>query len=175
MATKKQKLGAFGEDHVVRNYACPSCERSRTLKKLPTNFKCADVICDFCGFLAQVKTAYRSNIDMVPSRIPGAAWNPQNDRMTVGIYFPLFLVLVDRNTSAARTYYLAPDLQVPEMFTATMPPSGPAKRAGGQRFYYDFSLVQDRFVALDSTHGDQASVGTAKHSRKTRHQWTRSR
>lgn len=172
MPTQKQKLGEFGEDHVVRNFACPSCKRSQTLRKLPANFKCADVICDFCGFLAQVKTANRPNVDVVPNQIPGAAWHPQFERMTAGIYFPLFLVLVDIVTSTTRTYYLAPDLQVPEMFVPRRPLSASAMRAGRQSFYYDLSLVRERFVALDAARGDQAWGGKTKHNRNMQHHWT---
>ena len=55
MATARQKLGKFGEERVVKDCTRPSFKRARTLARLPTNFKCADVICDFCGNLAQVK------------------------------------------------------------------------------------------------------------------------
>ena len=62
MPTDKQKLGIFGEELIVKNCICPKCKKKRTLKKLPTNFKCADLICDFCGFLAQVKSSNVKNI-----------------------------------------------------------------------------------------------------------------
>ena len=55
MTTAKQKLGDFGEDFIRKNFDCPKCKRKKTLKRLPPNFKCADIICDFCGYLAQVK------------------------------------------------------------------------------------------------------------------------
>lgn len=61
--------------------------------RLPNNFKCADVICDFCGYLAQVKTARVRNVDSIPNTVLGAAWGPQKERMASAIYFPLFLVL----------------------------------------------------------------------------------
>src|SRR5688500_9970616 len=57
MATARQVLGRFGETIVAKECACPKCKRSQTLKRLPNNFKCADLICDFCGYLAQVKAA----------------------------------------------------------------------------------------------------------------------
>ena len=96
MATNKQILGEFGEETVRKNFACPKCRRNKTLKRLPNNFKCADIICDFCGYLAQVKTktVTEATIDAIPSRVLGAAWRPQKDRMDEGIYFPLYLVLV---------------------------------------------------------------------------------
>src|SRR5271165_6342847 len=47
-------MDSWGEC-VTRECRCPRCKRSRTLVRLPANFKCADVICDFCGYLAQVK------------------------------------------------------------------------------------------------------------------------
>ncbi|MGW9169666.1 hypothetical protein ACWGPP_18600, partial [Agromyces sp. NPDC055657] len=57
MATDKQLLGAGGERLVARHAHCPGCKPStKTFKTLPPNFKCADLICDFCGYLAQVKT-----------------------------------------------------------------------------------------------------------------------
>ena len=56
MVTDKQKLGDFGERFVKQNFPCPKCKNKKTLKQLPPNFKCADIICDFCGYLAQVKT-----------------------------------------------------------------------------------------------------------------------
>ena len=52
------------------------------------------MICDFCGYLAQVKTAKCSNINKLPRQVLGAAWAPQKARMEAAIYFPLFLVLM---------------------------------------------------------------------------------
>ena len=89
MATEKQKLGAFGEEMVVKNCRCPKCKKEKTLKLLPKNFKCADVVCDFCGYLAQVKSQNAKDINEIPKQILGAAWKPQRERMEAGIYFPL--------------------------------------------------------------------------------------
>ncbi|MGK4455787.1 hypothetical protein, partial [Klebsiella pneumoniae] len=66
MATAKQLLGARGEIMVTKKCGCPRCKRKRTLRRLPVNFKCADVICDFCGFLAQVKTMNVVRVDKIP-------------------------------------------------------------------------------------------------------------
>lgn len=90
MGTAKQVLGSFGEVEVCRNIACPSCKRSRSLKPLPVNFKCADLICDFCGYLCQVKTASVAAIDKVPDQVLGAAWGVQKERMESGIFFRCF-------------------------------------------------------------------------------------
>src|SRR5438309_6852453 len=114
MPTVRQELGLFGELKVVRTCTCPKCKRRGTLVRLPTNFKCADVICDFCGFLAQVKTANCRDVSCVPTRVLGAAWGVQKDRMDAGIYFPLFLVL--QNASLHAIYYLSADLQRPSLF-----------------------------------------------------------
>jgi type II restriction enzyme len=114
MPTKRQVLGRFGEICVVKECACPKCKRSRSLKRLPTNFKCADVICDFCGYLAQVKALTVGDIDKIPDSVLGAAWGPQKERMAAAIYFPLFLVLVSGRRHSI--FYLSADLQVSEMF-----------------------------------------------------------
>jgi type II restriction enzyme len=82
MATAKQELGALGEALVVQHCACPKCKQKRTLKPLKTNFKCADVICDFCGFLGQVKASTSKDGKTPPKRLLGAAWEPQRLRMT---------------------------------------------------------------------------------------------
>jgi type II restriction enzyme len=83
--TLRQVAGSFGEFRVVQDCQCPRCKRTGTLKRLPPNFKCADVICDFCGYLAQVKTVSTSRIEVIPKSILGAAWGPQKERMDAAI------------------------------------------------------------------------------------------
>lgn len=108
MPTERQLLGSFGERRVVHECLCPRCKRSRTLVKLPNNFKCADVICDFCGYLAQVKTVRVRNVESVPNAVLGAAWGPQKDRMASAIYFPLFLVLIGSAKLPIRFFIFPP-------------------------------------------------------------------
>jgi type II restriction enzyme len=143
MATAKQDLGELGERLTTTRCSCPHCKRSSCLKRLPVNFKCADVICDFCGYLAQVKTSTVADAERVPSRVLGAAWSVQRARMEMGIYFPLFLVLLAGNRDYV-IYYLPADLQHPEMFIPRKPLSPGAKRAGWQGFVYDLSSVRER-------------------------------
>ncbi len=94
-----QLLGDYGEGVVVR-LSCPRCKHERTLRRLPINFRCADVICDFCGYLAQVKATERADVDTLPRSLMGSAWAPQKERMDAGIYFPLFIVVANRDRSA---------------------------------------------------------------------------
>jgi hypothetical protein len=148
MPTPHQDTGAFGEERVVKDCACPRCKRRKTLVRLPSNFKCADVVCDFCGYLGQVKTTKTSTLGLVPNQITGAAWGPQRERMAAGIYFPLFLVLVHKETNEYFIYYLPSDLQNPEMFLERPPLSATAKRTGWQGFNYDLRGVKSRFVQL---------------------------
>ena len=146
MPTDKQKLGVFGEDLVVKNLICQKCKKKKTLKKLPMNFKCADLICDFCGFLAQVKSSNVKNINNLPNSILGAAWKPQQERMDAGIYFPLYLVLI--NGKNYSVFYLAADLQSKDIFIPRKPLSASAKRAGWQGFMYNISKIKNHFVRL---------------------------
>lgn len=148
MATANQTLGQFGEQRVVKTCACPSCKRSHTLVRLPPNFKCADVICDFCGYLAQVKTTTATDTSVIPRHVMGAAWTPQHARMDAGIYFPLFLVLTTKNRREFKIYYLSADLQREEIFTPRAPLSAAAKRAGWQGFTYNLDPVRSYFVRL---------------------------
>jgi type II restriction enzyme len=147
MATQRQILGFFGEERVVKDCSCPRCKRTKTLVRLPQNFKCADVICDFCGYLAQVKAAGVRDIDTVPRTVLGAAWGPQRERMEASIFFPLFLVLVgDRKTYSI--FYLSADLQTTAMFKPRTPLSEIARRAGWQGFTYDLDPVRQSFVRV---------------------------
>jgi type II restriction enzyme len=107
---------------------------------LPANFKCADIICDFCGYLAQVKTANTRNVSLVPNLILGAAWGPQKKRMAAGIYFPLFLVLFNGRSKAV--YYLPTEFQHPSMFKKRKPLSKSARRAGWQGFMYVMHAIR---------------------------------
>lgn len=141
MATEKQALGAWGEQLVARTCNCPKCKATGTLKRLPANFKCADLICDFCGFLAQVKTVNVKALTPLPTRILGAAWGPQKDRMAAAIYFPLYVVL--RSPSSHAIHYLPTDFQSAALFVPRNPLSPQAKRAGWQGFIYDLTALQD--------------------------------
>ena len=147
MPTDKQKLGVFGEDLVVKNLICQKCKRKKTLKKLPMNFKCADLICDFCGFLAQVKSSNVKDVNKLPNSVLGAAWKPQQERMDAGIYFPLYLVLI--NGKNYSIFYLAADLQSKDIFIPRKPLSASAKRAGWQGFMYNISKIKNHFVRLN--------------------------
>lgn len=127
--TSHQALGDYGEA-VVARLPCPKCKHERTLRRLPVNFRCADIICDFCGYLAQVKATERADVGTLPRSLMGAAWGPQNERMTAGIYFPLFIVVANADRSAHAVYYLPADLQQPEMFQQRRPLRATARRAG---------------------------------------------
>ena len=127
---------------------CPRCKRSKTLKRLPPNFRCADLICDFCGYLAQVKATRVDDVTRKPNSILGAAWGPQKERMDSGIYFPLFIVAVAKVGKARAIYYLSADLQNETIFEPRNPLSSTAKRAGWQGFTYRLNHVADRLVRL---------------------------
>lgn len=136
MATARQKLGASGERLVASHARCPGCKQEdKTFKRLPTNFKCADLICDFCGYLAQVKTKSIGGDLPCTMRgsIRGGAWGPQSDRMDAGIYFSLYVVLVTEHRRAG-IYFLPRDLQTRAMFEPRTPLPDSAERAGWQGF-----------------------------------------
>jgi len=152
MATAKQDLGRLGEELVVKHCPCPRCKRDRTLKRLPSNFKCADIICDFCGYLAQVKAQTTKNAGSLPRTVLGAAWSVQNERMAAGIYFPLFLVLVQTPRLFA-IHYLSADLQPREMFVPRKALSAEARRAGWQGFMYDLSHVSPGAIVRIASRG----------------------
>ncbi len=146
MTTAKQKLGVYGENLVIKNLICQKCKKNKTLKKLPTNFKCVDIICDFCGFLAQVKTSTVKNINILPNTILGAGWKVQKERMNEKIYFPLYLILVNQNKYSI--FYLSVENQSEKIFVPRKPLSAKARRAGWQGFFYDIKNIKKKFIRL---------------------------
>jgi hypothetical protein len=148
LTTKRQKLGIFGEQCVVRNCICPHCKRAKSLIRLPKNFKCADVICDFCGYLAQVKTATSKHPGAIPNSLLGAGWTVQKQRMDAAIYFPLFLVLVTARTKRYAIYYLPADLQNRQMFQRRRPLSDKARRAGYVGTKFNLAKMRALFVRV---------------------------
>jgi type II restriction enzyme len=149
MPTDKQILGKLGEKLVTKRIPCPGCKKSNTLQPLIQNFKCLDIICDFCGYVAQVKTNKVKDINKIPNKILGGAWGPFKERMMSGRFFHLFIVLVDENSpSKFAIYYLPADLQKPEIFTERKPLSPTARRAGWIGTDYNLSLVKNMIAKL---------------------------
>jgi hypothetical protein len=145
----KQALGERGEKAVAK-LPCPRCKRTPTLKRLPPNFKCADIICDFCGYLAQVKTATSKDVDVLPKVVLGAAWGPQCERMAAGVFIPLFIVLVSPTGRKHAIYYLPADLQSPAMFQERKPLSPTARRAGWVGYMLRLDLPGSRPVRVNA-------------------------
>ena len=136
--TAKQELGGRGESEVRQRVPCPRCGKPRHLTPLGPNFQCADLICKFCGYLAQVKSTTVLG-DSLPDRILGAAWGPQHEQIVAGIYQPLFIVAFSPD-GQLRSIDLVPAhiLQAsPNVFEPRKPLSATARRAGWQGFYYD--------------------------------------
>jgi type II restriction enzyme len=148
LATGRQITGDAGEVLVANECSCPKCKRIKTLKRLPTNFKCADLICDFCGFLAQVKTCKTNNVAIPPASVLGAAWGPQKERMDAAIYFPLYLVAFALSGKEYAIYYLSADLQDPDLFEVRKPLGRSARRAGWQGFTYRLAHIKERLIRL---------------------------
>lgn len=134
-------VGDFGELLVAKSLSCPKCKSdTKTLKLLPQSFVCADLICKFCGYLAQVKTARVNSLEKIPNKVLGAAWKPQSDRIAFGIYTPIFLVLITPGNECS-IYYLPSDFQTKEMFVPREPLSSRAKTPGWQGYTIVFDLA----------------------------------
>lgn len=148
MTTRNQQTGSRGEKLVAKSQTCPRCKKKQTLRTLPPNFKCADIICDFCGYLAQVKTFESDDTNKLPPTILGAAWAPQRERMESGIFYPLYLVASLKASNKFSIWYLPADFQTAEMFVARKPLSAMAKRAGWQGFTIDLRKALSQPVRL---------------------------
>jgi len=134
-----QELGKQGEKAVCAHVPCPRCGREKQFRPLPTNFECVDVICKFCGFLAQVKATSRASSDGPPATVLGGAWRPQHQRVIAGIFHPVYVVTY-AGTSLTRIDYVPAHMlgAHPAVFKPRAKLSESAKRAGWQGFVYDF-------------------------------------
>ena len=143
MATSKQQLGAKGERAVREKVSCPRCGRVRHLTPLQANFPCADLICKFCGFLAQVKTyTLKTPSNALPTRIPGAGWKVQHEQIMAGIYHGLYLVGYRGKRLVRIDYVPAHILQgSPDVFEPRRALSAKAKRAGWLGFEYNIEQL----------------------------------
>ena len=146
--TRYQRLGELGEKAVAKYCSCPECKEG-DLKRLPRNFKCADIICDFCGFLAQVKTKRVKTTTEQIKILLGAAWKPFKKRLDANIIFPLFIVSV-YNNKPVEIQFLDKESQRNnvDMFIPRKPLAKTARRAGWQGFKYDLTKVQDEIVTI---------------------------
>lgn len=147
MPSEKQRIGDLGEKFVAKRMSCLRCKRSGSIKQLPTNFKCADLICDFCGATSQVKT-YQQESPGLPSSILGAAWAPQKERMESGIYHPLWLVRLGKSQRVKEVWLIPSELQSPEMFIKRKPLPATAKRAGWQGYLIDTKRFADNITKM---------------------------
>jgi type II restriction enzyme len=138
-----QALGTRGEKAVCKHAHCPRCNRRRPFKPLTVNFVCVDIICAFCGFLAQVKaTRLLSGTSSLPDRLPGSAWRPQHERMLAGIYHGLFVVGFRHDgRSLVCIDYVPPHIlaATPSVFAPRRPLRPTAKRAGWTGFTFMLS------------------------------------
>lgn len=146
--TSRQHLGNLGETAVRDNVPCPRCRRERHLTPLRTNFQCADLICKFCGFLAQVKAVSTEN-GKLPDRIPGAAWKPQREQILAGIFQPLYIATFDKDLRIQAIFYVPAHIlqAVPGVYEPRKPLSSNARRAGWTGFYYNLSKLPPIGVA----------------------------
>lgn len=141
MATKYQIAGDIGEEWIKKAVICPRCSRGK-LKILPKNFKCADMICDFCGFLGQVKSKRVRSKEEKLNVVLGAAWKPQKERLDAGIYHSLFVVKLVKE-KPVQIVMIRPDAQRKSgFFVPRKPLSKTARRAGWQGFVYDLRVLK---------------------------------
>jgi type II restriction enzyme len=103
------------------------------------------VICDFCGFVAQVKArAVKSPEDRV-MQILGGAWGVQEEKIKAGIYHPLYIVkVVDEKPVAID--YISADFLTRDVYVPRNPLSAEARRAGWQGFVYDLTKLDEHVI-----------------------------
>jgi len=135
----KKEIGDSAEKLVCRRLSCPRCKGGK-LRRLPPNFPCADVICSFCGYVAQVKAHKVTDPeDETITKLIGGSWRAQKKRIEAGIYMPVYVVLHFRDRMH-KILYLSVDHQLRKMFRPRRKP-----RRGAWRFDYHFDWETNRF------------------------------
>lgn len=112
---------------------------------LRANFQCADLICKFCGYLAQVKSmTLDDEAEGFPRHIRGAGWRPQHEQIIAGIYHGLFLVGFSKAGRLRLIDYVPADILrgSPKIFEPyVLGPS--ARRAGHPMFNYNLDELPE--------------------------------
>jgi hypothetical protein len=125
---------------------CPKCKKTGwKLKQLGVNFRCADVICDFCGFVAQVKARDVKSAKERVQTVLGGAWRIQEEKISAGIYHPLYIVKLVQGKPVAIDY-IAADFLKPEIYVPRRALSERARRKGWQGFYYDLRKLDEDVI-----------------------------
>lgn len=141
--TQRQVHGELAEKLVCKHCSCPKCKKPRKIAKLrvlPKSFECADVICNFCGFLAQVKRTEEGR-----DRLPGGGWKVQKLKLDAGIFHPLYVVTFKKD-KFLRINYLPADFMKRSIFvprTITIKSGRPKDRPRLHRMFdYDLSDLE---------------------------------
>ncbi len=129
---------------MAKHAPCPTCGRQRHLKPLRKNFPTVDLICKFCGHLAQVKAATLRRGHEQPTIVLGAAWTPVREQIEAGIFHDLYvagyrdgrLVRIERISAETLAAH-------PQVIKPRNPLSATARRAGWQGLIYDLTGLPD--------------------------------
>jgi hypothetical protein len=95
--------------------------------------------------VAQVKALSVKSAEQRALTVLGGAWKVQEEKISAGIYHPLYIVKV-LNGKPIAIDYISADFLRPEMFVPRKPLSSHARRAGWQGFYYDLRKLDERVV-----------------------------
>ncbi|MEX2242364.1 MAG: DpnI domain-containing protein [Fimbriimonadaceae bacterium] len=142
--TPRALTGRRGEAAVTRLVACPRCSRPRHLRPLEAGFQCADVICKFCGFLAQVKATMVSP-DRRPSRLLGGSWARQHEQILADIFQALFIVTLAQNGKPIAIYYVPSHIlrAHPAVYRPRNALAATARRPNFRGFMYDLTQLPE--------------------------------
>jgi type II restriction enzyme len=145
----RSQTGRLGEEAVVRHVACPQCGKRKLTRLVEPGFPCVDIICKFCGFLAQVKSTTATLSDR-PTRALGANWAPQKEQILRDIFHALYVVSIVEGEAERIWYIPAHMLRVnPAAFKP-----GSVTRDGRNRrrqtFSYDLGVIPD--IGIERVH-----------------------
>ena len=133
-------LGNFGELFIVRYVGCQNADCQGPLKQLPINTRSYDLECQKCSERYQVKTLRKNDPTRLPTRILGAAWEPQRQLLDNSRVPSIFLVLCAINGEVL-VYFISKQSQVEDCFVVRKPLSERAKSPGWVGFYVEISRL----------------------------------
>lgn len=150
MPTPRQATGEKAENAVVRFARCPRCTCPRQMRRWKGSFPAVDIICPRCGFLAQVKAAKRTPSGQLIAG-SGGNWGVQLEKMLLGVYYDLYVVVLNGRSVEEILRVPAHMLQATPSVFQPKTPIRSGRNRGLQQFTYNLApLPQYAFEEIYS-------------------------
>ena len=120
-----QKIRVMSEDWAVNNLFCPCCGNDK-LKKMPNNYPVADLMCDICNSVFELKSK-QGNIG---NKINDGAYDTMIERIKSNSHPELFILQYSTQLLVTDLMLIPKFFFIPSIIEKRKPLSSNARRAG---------------------------------------------